>query len=153
VREALRAQQILAERFDVASDVWSVTSYTELRRECVAIDRWNLMHPSEPARQSYLSRMLKRVSGPFVAASDYMKNLPGLIAPWVPGELVTLGTDGFGRSDTRPALRRFFEVDAECIALAALTSLMHRGELDRKSLQAAMGTLGINPDKLDPISS
>ena len=118
---ALRAQELLAEHFGVAADVWSATSYKELRREALEVERWNLLHPTEKPRQSYVQTVLAKEEGVFVAASDFMRALPEMIARWVPGGLFPLGTDGFGRSETRAALRRHFEVDAECITVAALS--------------------------------
>src|SRR5205823_4400388 len=108
----LRAQGMLAEQFGVAADVWSVTSYKELRREALEVERWNMLHPTEKPRRSYLEGVLEKEEGIFLAASDYMRSVPEMIARWVPGGLYPLGTDGFGRSETREALRRFFEVDA-----------------------------------------
>src|SRR5439155_22728938 len=119
LREAVRAQEILAERFRIAADVWSVTSYKELRRDALEMERWNLLHPSATPRKNYVERLLEGEQGVFIAASDYLKSVPELIGRWVPGGLYSLGTDGFGRSDNRPNLRRFFEVDAECVAVAA----------------------------------
>jgi pyruvate dehydrogenase E1 component len=120
LNQCLRAQGLLAEKFGVAADVWSATSYKQLRREALACERWNTLHPAEPPRQSYLETLLAQEAGVFVAASDYMKALPEMIQKWVPGGLLALGTDGFGRSDDRPDLRRHFEIDAECIAAGAL---------------------------------
>jgi pyruvate dehydrogenase E1 component len=153
LRKALDAQELLATRYEIAADVWSVTSYKELRRDALEAERWNFLHPTAPPRQSYLEKLLAGEKGVFVAASDYMKSLPDMIARWVPGGLYVLGTDGFGRSETRPALRRFFEVDAECITLAALTQLARRGEVKPAQLQKAIEELGINPEKLDPMIS
>ena len=107
LRETLRAQQLLAEKYDISSDVWSVTSYKELRRGAQSAERWNFLHPGKKPRKSYLEKTLKGEKGPFLAASDYVQAVPELIARWVPGGLTVLGTDGFGRSDTREALRRF----------------------------------------------
>ncbi len=148
---ALRAQELLAEQFNVAADVWSVTSYKELRREALEVERWNLLHPTEKPRQSYLEKTLGKEEGVFVAVTDYMKSLPEMIQRWVPGGLYPLGTDGFGRSDTRAALRRHFEVDAECITLAALTQLARRGALKPAVCQEAIETLKIDPNKVDPV--
>src|SRR6185295_2007398 len=122
-------QQILAEKYDVAADVWSATSYKLLRNDALKTTRWNMLHPTEPPRKSYLEQVLPTGSGPFVAVSDNMKLVADQIAPWVPGGLTTLGTDGFGRSDTRPKLRRFFEVDAECTVIATLHALAEKGKL------------------------
>jgi pyruvate dehydrogenase E1 component len=151
LREALRAQEMLAERFQVAADVWSVTSYKELRRDALECERWNRLHPSSESRRSYIEKLLTNEKGVFVAATDYMKSLPEMIARWVPGGLVPLGTDGFGRSEGRPALRRFFEVDAEFIALTALDQLARRGEFKPEQLHKAIRDLGIDPDKADPV--
>jgi pyruvate dehydrogenase E1 component len=128
LRETLRAQELLASRFGVAADVWSVTSYRELRREALDVERWNLLHPGEAPKVPYVRQALQNEQGVFVAASDYMRQIPEMIQRWVPG-LYALGTDGFGRSESRKALRRFFEVDAESITLAALSQLLHKGEV------------------------
>jgi len=150
LREALRAQELLAERFGVAADVWSATSYKLLRGEALHTARWNMLHPTEPRRRSYLETVLADVEGPFVAASDYMRMVPDQIAPWVPGVYITLGTDGFGRSDTRPVLRRFFEVDAEFITLASLFGLAREGRLHMEFVAKAITELGIDPEKAHP---
>ena len=150
IREVLRAQEILEEKFGVAADVWSATSYKLLRSEALHVRRWNMLHPTEQPRKSYLEEVLADKEGPFVAVSDYMRIVPDQIAPWVPGLFVTLGTDGFGRSDTRPALRRFFEVDAECIALAALYGLAKEGQVSAEAVQKAMHELQIDPEKAYP---
>ncbi len=113
INSALKAQEILAERYGVSADVWSATSYKLLRTDAVCCKRWNMLHPAAPPKKSYVETLLAKEQGPFVAVSDYMRLVPDQIAPWVPGGLMTLGTDGFGRSDTRARLRRFFEVDAE----------------------------------------
>jgi len=150
LREALRAQDLLAEKFGVAADVWSATSYKLLRGEALHTARWNMLHPAATRRRSYIETVLADVEGPFVAASDYMRMVPDQIAPWVPGVYLTLGTDGFGRSDTRPALRRFFEVDAECIALGALYALAREGRLPVDFVERAIKELGIDPEKAHP---
>jgi len=146
LREALRAQELLADRYDVSADVWSVTNYKRLRAEALACRRWNMLHPTEPPRQSYLERLLANENGPFIAVSDNMKTVPDQIAPWIPGGLTTLGTDGFGRSDTRPSLRRFFEVDAESTVIATL------GALDKKLAAQAIKDLGVDPEKQHPVT-
>ena len=150
---ALKAQEILASQFEVAADVWSVTSYRELRREALDVERWNFLHPSDKPRQSYLEQVLSREGAKdvYVAASDYMRALPEMIYRWVPGGLFPLGTDGFGRSESRPMLRRHFEVDAECIALAALYQLARRGLLPLTVVQQAIPKLGIDPEKINPM--
>jgi pyruvate dehydrogenase E1 component len=151
LREVLRAQDILADKYGVGTDVWSVTSYKELRREALAIDRLNRLHPAAPQGTSYVAEQLAGLDGPFVAATDYMRLVAEQIAPWVPGRFVTLGTDGFGRSDTREVLRRHFEVDAECIVLATLDDLARRGEMKKERVQKAIVELGIDPEKIDPV--
>ncbi len=153
LREAIRAQGILAERYGVAADVWSATSYKELRREALEVERWNLLHPGEPARKPYVVELFENESGPIVAVSDYMKSVPDQIAPWLPGRFYSLGTDGFGRSDTREALRRFFEVDAESVVLAALGRLARCGAIEREVVARAVGELGIDPEKVDPVQA
>ena len=148
--EALRAQEFLANAYDVSADVWSATSYKKLRSGALDARRWNMLHPEAPPRRSYLETQLANETGVFVAVSDYMKIVPDQIAPWVPGGLVTLGTDGFGRSDTRPELRRFFEVDAECTVVATLYALARGGKVPADQVQAAISDLGIDPDKSFP---
>jgi pyruvate dehydrogenase E1 component len=153
LNEALRAQGILAERWGVAADVWSATSYKELRREALAAERWNLLHPDDEPRVPYVTRVMAGESGPVVAVSDYMKLVPDQVARWVPNGLDPLGTDGFGRSDTRAALRRFFEVDAESVALAALHRLSLCGAVPRATGARARAELGLAADKPDPATS
>jgi pyruvate dehydrogenase E1 component len=150
LRSVLGAQEILAERFGVASDVWSVTSYTQLRRDAHACERWNMLHPNDEPRRSYIETVLEDRQGPFIAASDYVRAVAEQLTPWVPGDYFVLGTDGMGRSDTREMLRRHFEVDAECITLAALYRLMKQGKFERDAVTRAIGDLGIDANKLDP---
>jgi len=146
----LKAQVMLAEKYGISSNVWSVTSYTQLRRDCHSCERWNMLHPTMPRKRSYVERVLDGESGLFLAASDYVRALPEQISRWIPGEFFALGTDGMGRSETREALRRHFEVDAECITLATLYRLHRRGEIDAKVVQQAIVDLGIDPEKTDP---
>jgi pyruvate dehydrogenase E1 component len=134
---ALRAQQLLAEQWGVAAEVWSVTSWGELRRDGVEADRHNLLHPDEPPRVAYLSQALSESDAPVVAVSDWMRAVPDLIRPWAPGPFLSLGTDGFGLSDTRPAARRHFAVDAESITVAALSALSARGDVSHDVVQEA----------------
>ena len=150
LNEAVRAQGILASKFGIAADVWSVTSYNELRREALTVARWNRLHPDQPARVPYIVQALKGAPGPIVAASDYMKIVPGQLAPWLNGRLETLGTDGFGRSENREYLRRHFEVNAESIAAAALSRLARDGKFDPRQAAAAIAGLGIDTEKIDP---
>jgi pyruvate dehydrogenase E1 component len=149
LNETLRAQQILAEKFGIFADVWSVTSYNELRREALATDRWNRLHPAETARTPYIVEALKGAEGPIVAATDYMKVVPDQLSPWLQGRLISLGTDGFGRSDNREHLRRHFENDAESIAGAALSKLARDGKLDPKKAKKGLADLGIDSEKAD----
>jgi len=151
--EVLKAQQILGDKYGVAADVWSVTSYKELYRDANDCERWNMLHPGQPAKVPYVTQCLKGAPGVFVAASDYMKVLPESIAQWVPGRLFSLGTDGFGRSESRAALRDFFEVDAKHIVLATLTALARESKIKPEDLQRAVRELNINPDKLNPVNS
>jgi pyruvate dehydrogenase E1 component len=150
VNEALRAQGILQEKYGIAADVWSVTSYVELRRDAAAAERWNRLHPAEPPRVPYLHQALEGSQGPIIAATDYLKTLPDQLAPWLPGRLTSLGTEGFGRSENRKHLRRHFENDAESIAAAALVALARDGKLDAGEAAKAIQELGIDPDKKDP---
>lgn len=153
LRETMRAQELLAERFGIAADVWSATSYLELRRDALDAERWNLLHPTEEPRRSYVERVLAGEQGVFIAASDYLRSMPEMINRWVPGGLYPLGTDGFGRSETRQVLRRFFEVDAEFIALATLYRLAQRGDIKPERVQQAIQELRIDPEKLNPMRS
>jgi pyruvate dehydrogenase E1 component len=150
LRHVLAAQEMLAQRYQIASNVWSVTSYTELRRDCHRAERWNMLHPAEKPRKSYVEQTLAGEDGLFIAASDYVRALPEQITRWVPGELYALGTDGMGRSETRETLRRHFEVDAESITLATLYRLHKRGVYDAAFVAKAIGELGVNPEKIDP---
>ena len=151
LREALRAQEILAERYNVSADVWSATSYKLLRGEALQAKRWNLLHPADAPKRSYLETVLGKEEGVFIAVSDYMKIIPDQIAPWVPGGLMTLGTDGFGRSDIRPRLRRYFEVDAEMTVLATLHALSQKGAVAAQVVERAIKELNINPEKAFPL--
>jgi pyruvate dehydrogenase E1 component len=153
LREVLRAQDILAERYGVGSEVWSATSFKELRRDALSTERHNLRHPGSRARKSYLEKVLGGAEGPFVAASDYMKLVPEQVARFLPGPLSVLGTDGYGRSDTRAALRRHFEVDAEHVAFATLDALARDGRVPKKTLTEAASDLDIDPRKPDPVTS
>ncbi|MCH7870562.1 MAG: pyruvate dehydrogenase (acetyl-transferring), homodimeric type [Planctomycetes bacterium] len=153
LNEALRAQELLRERYDVAADVWSVTSYTELYRDGLTCGRWNRLHPDQPPRIPYIQRVLDPEPWPVIAASDYVKALPHRIDHWCPAGLHALGTDGFGRSEARAELRRHFEVSAEHIAYAALTKLRRRGKFGKKRLTEALTELAIDPDGPDPATA
>jgi pyruvate dehydrogenase E1 component len=154
LNEVLCAQEMLAEKFQIAADVWSVTSYTELRREAIATERWNRLHPAEPEKKTHIEAALEGAEGPIIAASDYMKSLPDVLAPWLQSDgrcrLVTLGTDGFGRSDNREHLRRHFEVNAESIVGATLSRLARDGKIEAKKAQAALAELGLDVEARDP---
>ena len=150
LRETLRAQEILADEFQVASNVYSVTSYKALYQDGQDCERWNRLHPGDQPRVPYVAQVLDGQPGPVVAASDYVSALGSSIAPYVPGRYVVLGTDGFGRSEARPELRRFFEVDAENIALAALGELAAQKQFPKSKLKGAVEKLGLDPAKPNP---
>jgi pyruvate dehydrogenase E1 component len=150
VNEALKAQQMLADKYDVAADVWSVTSYKEVYRDGNETERWNMLHPSEKPRVPYVTQCIGDKPAVFVAASDYVKALPDSISQWLPGPLVSLGTDGFGRSDSRAALRDFFEVDARFITLATLAALAREQKIKANVVERAMHDLEIDPEKVNP---
>ena len=152
LNEVVKAQEIL-EDYKVAADVWSVTSYKELRRDALDIERWNMLHPSEEPKLPYITKMLKNEEGVFVASSDYVKALPDSISKWVPRNLFSLGTDGFGRSEGRKELRDFFEVDARHVALAALYALLREGKIKSAVVDNAMKDLDINPEKRNPVTT
>jgi pyruvate dehydrogenase E1 component len=152
MNEVLRAQKLLAERFNVSSTVFSATSYQELRRDCIECERWNRLHPDAEPRKAHVEQVLGNTKGPIIASSDYMRAVPEQIANYLDGRLLALGTDGFGRSETRSALRRFFEIDAESIVVAALYALAENGEVDRAVVKKAIADLGINPELPAPWS-
>ncbi|MGB0595588.1 MAG: pyruvate dehydrogenase (acetyl-transferring), homodimeric type [Rubripirellula sp.] len=147
---ALKAQEMLAEKYGIASDVWSVTSYTQLRRDAASCQRWNMLHPTETPRQGYVEQVLDGVEGPFIAASDYVRALAEQLSPFIPGDYFVLGTDGMGRSETRETLRRHFEVDAESIVIATLSRLAKAGVLTPKDVQDAISEIGYDAEKIDP---
>jgi pyruvate dehydrogenase E1 component len=153
LNEVLKAQAILAGRYGVGADVWSVTSYKELRRDAMEAERWSLLHPDQAPRVPYVTRCLADAGGPVVAASDFVKALPDLVARWVPGPFASLGTEGYGRSDGREALRDFFEVDARYVTLATLQRLAVTGALPPAEVARAARDLGIDPEKPDPMSA
>jgi pyruvate dehydrogenase E1 component len=149
LNEALKAQKML-ERYDVAADVWSVTSYKELHNEGHDAERWNMLHPTETPRVPYVTSCLANTQGAIVAASDYVKALPDSIARWCPRPIITLGTDGFGRSESRAGLRDFFEVDARFMVLAALSGLARDKKVRPEVVEKAIRDLDINPNKANP---
>jgi pyruvate dehydrogenase E1 component len=151
INSAMRAQEILAERYNVSADVWSATNYKLLRNDALRCERWNMLHPTETAKKPRVTELLEKEQGVFVAVSDNMKIVPDQIAPWIPGGLTTLGTDGFGRSDTRERLRRFFEVDAELTVIATLHALAKKGAIERTVVAQAIKDLNVNPEKLAPV--
>jgi len=150
LNEALGAQKILAERYQIATDVWSATSYNELRREALATERWNRLHPSEAPRRAYVQTVLENEPGPIIASSDYMKAIPDQLSPWIGNRLTSLGTDGFGRSENRAHLRQFFEISAEAIAQATLAALARSGAVTPQRAELAVAELGFHPEKKDP---
>lgn len=150
LNEVLKAQEMLAEKFGVASDAWSVTSWTELRRDAIDVDRWNTLHPGSPTRRPYLVEQLGEEPNVVVAASDYMKALPDGLAKWVDAAFIGLGTDGFGRSDTRKVLRDFFEIDARHVAFAALTALTREEQIPAGVAVEAIKRLDIDPERPNP---
>jgi len=152
LREVIGAAELLEAEFGVPADVFSVTSFSELRREALDAERWNLLHPGQAPRTPYVQELLAGQSGPFVAATDYMRTVPDQIRQWVPGRYHVLGTDGYGRSDSRAALRGFFEVDRRYIALAALKSLADEGMLDMATVVSAIQRFGLDPDKPNPVT-
>ncbi|HUJ39244.1 MAG TPA: pyruvate dehydrogenase (acetyl-transferring), homodimeric type [Candidatus Acidoferrales bacterium] len=151
--EALKAQELLAAQFGVAADVWSVTSYKELYRDAMDADRENLLHPAAKPRVPFVTSALAAAPGPIIAASDYLKALPLMVSKWMPRQPVVLGTDGFGRSDTRAALRHHFEVDAPAIALAVLVELHREGQVDAATIQRAFKDLEIDPSRPNPVTA
>ena len=147
LRESLRAADILQAKYNISSDVWSVTSYNQLRRDAQECERWNMLNPEKPRRHSYLQEQIDATEGPIIAASDYMRILPDQLGPWLKGRLYSLGTDGMGRSESRANLRRHFEVDAESIVVATLYKLSLDGKYDAAAVAQAIKDLGISPEK------
>jgi pyruvate dehydrogenase E1 component len=150
LREIQAAAQILENDYGVSTDVFSVTSFSELRREALEVERWNMLHPDQPARVPYVQQLLGDREGPFIASTDYVRTVPDQIRQWVGGRYVTLGTDGYGRSDSRTALRKHFEVDRNFIAAATLKSLADEGKIDQQAVTHAMRSLGVDPSKPVP---
>ncbi|HAU1605636.1 TPA: pyruvate dehydrogenase (acetyl-transferring), homodimeric type [Legionella pneumophila] len=152
LREVIKAAEMLEEDFSITSDIWSVTSFNELRKEGLTVERYNNMHPKNKPQESYVTSQLKGRRGPVIATTDYMRIYADQIRPFVPNRYITLGTDGYGRSDTRTQLRHFFEVDAKFVVLTALNALVAEGALDKTKVVDAMKRYNINPDKLDPMT-
>jgi pyruvate dehydrogenase E1 component len=152
LREVIAAAELLEERFKIQADVWSITSFSELRRDALDVERWNARHPEQEPRSSYVASCFAGLDGPFVAATDYMKLVSDQIREWVPGRYAVLGTDGFGRSDGREALRHHFEVDRKSIVVAALKTLVDEGSIEASTVTKAMTDLGVDPDKPNPVS-
>jgi pyruvate dehydrogenase E1 component len=152
LREVLAAAELLEQSFGVPADVFSVTSFSELRRDALSVARWNMLHPSEPPKQTYVEEALAGHEGPFIAATDYMKTVADQIRQWIPGRYVALGTDGFGRSDSRAELRRFFEVDRHYVVVASLKALADEGKIDMQTVNVAMKKFGIDPEKSNPLT-
>jgi pyruvate dehydrogenase E1 component len=150
LREVQAAAQILENDYGVCAEVFSVTSFSELRREALEVERWNLLHPDAPVRVPYVQQLFQDREGPVIAATDYVRTVPDQIRQWVGGRYVTLGTDGYGRSDSRAALRKHFEVDRNFIAFAALKSLADEGKIDQPAVTHAMRALGVDPCKPVP---
>jgi pyruvate dehydrogenase E1 component len=152
LQQVLAAQALLAEKFGVAAEVYSAPSFQQLRRDALEVERWNRLHPAEPARIPYVSQVLGPDGGPVVIATDWLKAVPDLVARWLPSDYVSLGTEGFGRSDTRENLRALFEIDPPAIAAAVLAQLARCGALTAKRAVSAIAELGLDPDKLDPMA-
>lgn len=151
LNEAVAAKAILEERYDVAADVYSVTSYKSLYRDALDAERWNRLNPGAERRVPYIAQTLAGQRGVFVAASDYVQTLPASVSKWVPGRFDYLGTEGFGRSDNREALRNFFEVDARYITLAGLSALAGEGKVDASVVKKAFKELDFDPEKKNPL--
>ena len=151
LRSVLEAQQILAEKYNVASDAWSVTSYTQLRRDAQTCERWNMLHPDQPARKSYIETVLADVKGPIISASDNMRAVGEQLLPYMTTDYYVLGTDGLGRSETRTALRRHFEVDAASVTIAALYRLSKQGAISGSVVAQAIQDLGYDAEKPNPL--
>ncbi|MBI4866951.1 MAG: pyruvate dehydrogenase (acetyl-transferring), homodimeric type [Candidatus Wallbacteria bacterium] len=151
IRSALRAQELLAERFQIGADVWSATSFQQLRVEALSVERWNRLHPEEQPRVPYVTRVLEKSKGPIIAVTDHLKSVPGQIRGFVRTPYTTLGTDGFGRSDTRESLRAHFEIDAESVVVATLYALAREGKVEQHVVSGAIKEFGIDPEKLDPL--
>jgi len=152
LREVIKAADMLEKDYGVTANIWSATSFTELRREALNIERWNCLHPTEKAKVPYITQLLAKQKGPVVAATDYIRSFADQVRAFVPQRYVTLGTDGYGRSDTRKQLRHFFEVDAKHIVITTLKALSDEGSIEASVVETAIKTLGVNPDKPNPVT-
>ena len=152
LREVIAAQELLEKDFGVVGDVWSCPSFNELRREGLDVQRWNLLHPEDKPRETYVGQCLNAAPGPVVAATDYMKLFADQIRPFIYKHYVVLGTDGFGRSDYRRQLRKFFEVDRHYVAVAALKALADEGSIPPATVTKAIKKYGVDPDKANPVT-
>jgi pyruvate dehydrogenase E1 component len=152
LREVIAAAELLENEWDVSADVWSVTSFNELRRDGIDAERWNMLHPGKKKRIPYISQQLAKTKGPVVAATDYMRTYADQVRNYIDRTYIVLGTDGFGRSDMRAALRRFFEVNRYYVVVAALMALAEEGEVDAKTVTAAIKQYGIDPEKPNPVT-
>jgi pyruvate dehydrogenase E1 component len=150
LREVQAAAELLESDWGVPADVWSATSFTEMRRDGMSVERWNRLHADEAPKLTWVEQCLAGTNGPVIAATDYMRAVPDMIRTWVPRRYVTLGTDGFGRSDTRAALRSFFEVDRHHVTIAALKALADDGVIDRRIVRQAMTKYSVDPSRPDP---
>ena len=151
MNEVIKAGEILEKDYKIATDIWSITSYKELYTDAQNAERWNIVNPEKKPKASYIEQQLKNSKGVYIAASDYLKTLPNIISKWFPKELISLGTDGFGRSDGREALRNFFEVDYRYIVLAALGALYKENEIEKELVNDAINMFDIDPKKIDPM--
>jgi pyruvate dehydrogenase E1 component len=152
LREVLAAADLLEIDFGIAADVWSITSFNELRREGIDVLRWNMLHPEMEARKTYVEECLGEAAGPVVAATDYIRTYADQIRPYIDRRYVVLGTDGFGRSDTRAKLRRFFEVDRHYVVVAALKALADEGAVPMARVTEAIRKYGVDPEKPNPVT-
>ncbi len=152
LREVIEAAKLLKDDFSITSDIWSVTSFNELRRDGMAVERYNRLHPDKKAKVPYITQLLEGQDGPVIASTDYMKIFAEQVRPYISAPYITLGTDGYGRSDTRSQLRHFFEVDAKYIVLAAVSALAEQGDVPKKLVSDVMKRYDINPDKPDPVT-
>jgi len=150
---AREAQQILAADHDVAAELWSATSYKALREDALSVERWNRLHPTETARTPYVTEALSGSSGPVLAVTDFMKAVPDQVSRWVPGPYLSLGTDGYGRSDTREKLRRHFETDSAHVILGVLSALAETGDAKPQELADAIARYGLDPEAADPLTA